>query len=271
VLIVSLPIYFGITYVHHFNRLVVISMFLVFFTLIFFITPHIDIHILFTASNHVPIMALPIVFTSFGFLIIIPSLRSYLDDDIKKIKAAIILGSAIPLIIYILWITVVMGVIPVSGEGGLQAILTQSEPVKNITRALVLQAGGFAISTFVQIFILFAIASSFVGTSLGLYDFIADGLTIKKTQVGKIKILALTFFPPLMIVFFQNHLFLTALGFAGLISTILFGIYPVLLAWSGRYVRQLPTHYRSFVNRPIFFIMIVFCMLIIGVELVNLN
>ncbi len=98
VLMISLPIYFGITYVHHFNRLVVVSMFLAFFTLVFFITPHIDIHMLFAVSNHVPIMALPIVFTSFGFLIIIPSLRSYLNDDIKKIKTAIIVGSAIPLI-----------------------------------------------------------------------------------------------------------------------------------------------------------------------------
>jgi len=122
VISVGLPIYLGITYVNHFNRLFVIAMFLAFFTLVFLISPHISIDNLLTIPPRIPLMALPVVFTSFGFLVIIPSLRSYLDDDVKKIKIAIILGSFIPLIIYISWITVVMGVIPVSGSEGLQAM-----------------------------------------------------------------------------------------------------------------------------------------------------
>lgn len=196
---VSLPIYLGIVYVNYFNRLLVIAMFLAFLALILLIAPHIEINNLLKTPENFSIMALPVVFTSFGFLVVIPRLRSYLDDDIKKIKIAIILGSFIPLVIYITWITVVMGVVPVSGSKGLQAILDYVEPVKGITKILATQTTSPSTSFFIQVFILFSIVSSFVGISLGLYDFLADGFRISKRAYGKIKLLSLTFLPPLII------------------------------------------------------------------------
>lgn len=212
-------------------------------------------------------MSLPIVFTSFGFLIIIPSLRNYLEDNIKKIKIAIIIGSLIPLIIYIVWVTVVMGVIPVLGNNGLQMVLQQVEPLKSMTNVLSLHAANASISVFTQLFILFAIASSFVGISLGLYDFLADGLGISKNPLGKLKLLTCTFLPPLIIALTQHRLFLTALGFAGLISTILFGLYPIMLTWSARYVRKLHPQYKISAEKFVFILMAIFCMTIIVIEL----
>jgi tyrosine-specific transport protein len=272
VVIMSIPLYFGMVHINLFNRFIVMGMFSAFIVLIFLIMPDIAVSNLLTVPVHFPVMALPIVFTSFGFLIIIPSIRSYLDDNIKHLKISIIVGSLIPLLIYILWVTVVMGVIPVFGEGGLQSILVQAEPVKNMSSALIFYTGNAHISFFIQIFILFAISSSFIGTSLGLYDFLADGLNISKTsKIAKIKLLMLTFLPPLMIVFVQSNLFIAALGFAGLMSTILFGLYPVMLAWSGRYIYKLDVRYRVSLNRFGFFLIIMFSFIIIGVELFSLK
>ena len=271
VITISLPIYFGMTHINVFNRFIVISMFTAFFALTFFITPHIEISNLLAAPIHLPTMALPIVFTSFGFLIIIPSLRGYLNDNVKHLKISIIVGSFIPLIIYMLWVTVVIGAIPALGKDSLQTILAQSEPVKNMANVLISHTGNLQISFFIQIFILFAIASSFIGTSLGLYDFLADGLNISKSPIGKIKLLVLTFIPPLIIALTQNHLFITALGFAGLMSTILFGLYPVMLAWSGRYIHKLDTHYRVSANRSIFLLIVIFSFAVIGIELLSLK
>lgn len=271
VIVMSVPIFFGMMHINLFNRFIVMSMFVAFFTLIFFLMPDIETNNLLATPIQLPIMALPIVFTSFGFLIIIPSIRNYLDDNIKHLKISIIVGSFIPLLIYIFWVTAVMGVIPALGEGGLQNILVQAEPVKNMASALIFHTGNAHISFFIQIFILFAISSSFIGTSLGLYDFLADGLNISKTSIGKIKLLVLTFLPPLMIVFVQNNLFITALGFAGLMSTILFGLCPVMLAWSGRYIYKLDTHYRAPLNRFGFLFVVIFSFVIIGVELFSLK
>ena len=57
----------------------------------------------------------------------------------------------------------------------------------------------------------------------------------------------LVFIPPLVITLINTNIFLIALGYAGGIScAILFGIYPPLMAWVGRYQkgyktgRQLP-------------------------------
>lgn len=271
VIAVGLPIYFGMTYVSHFNRFIVMSMFLAFFSLVFLIVPHIDVDILLNTSNSIPIMSLPIVFTSFGFLIVIPSLRAYLNDDIKKIKLAIIIGSLIPLMIYIIWVTVIMGAIPALGSDSLQMILEQIEPVKQMSNTLSSHAVSPSISFFMQLFILFAIVSSFVGISLGLYDFLADGLCISRNSRGNIKLIIFTFLPPLIIELTKNRLFFTALGFAGLISTILFGLYPIMLTWSARYDRKLSTQYQISANKVVFLLMGMFCITIIGVELLTLQ
>ena len=271
VIAVSLPIYFGMTSISHFNRFIVMVMFLAFFTLVLLIVPYIDAGILLNTTGSIPLMALPIVFTSFGFLIVIPSIRTYLEDDIKKIKIAIVVGSFIPLIVYIIWVTVVMGVIPVLGDHGLQWILEQTQPVKQLTNTLSSLALQPSIALLIQLFVLFAILSSFVGTSLGLYDFIADGLRNSKKREGKMKLLVLTFLPPLIIAATLNRLFIIALGFAGLISTILFGLYPLMLTWSGRYVHKLPTKYRISAKRGVFLLMGTFCLTIIGVELLTLQ
>ena len=271
VIAVSIPIYFGMASISRFNRFIVMLMFLAFFTLVFLIVPHVDADILLNTKESIPLMALPIVFTSFGFLIVVPSLRTYLEDDIKKIKIAIVVGSFIALMVYIIWVTVVMGVIPVFGDNGLQWILEQAKPVKHLTNTLSSQALSPSIALLIQLFVLFAILSSFVGTSLGLYDFLADGLRNSKKCEGKMKLLVLTFLPPLIIAATFNRLFIIALGFAGLISTILFGLYPIMLTWSGRYVHKLPTKYRISAKRGVFLLMGTFCLTIIGVELLTLQ
>lgn len=271
VVTISAPLYFGMNYVANFNRCIVMIMFLSFLMLFVSIAPALSGKILISTTPHLPVMALPIVFTSFGFLVVIPSLRTYLDDDVKKLKIAIILGSFIPLFFYILWTTAVMGIIPLAGEGGLQAILNQPEPLKMMLKSLTTHTGNSWASVYTQIFILFAIVSSFIGISLGLYDFLADGLKVRKTPWGKIKLLAVTFLPPLIIALTQSRLFITALGFAGLMSTILFGLYPIALTSAGRYLFKLNTPYRSPINWLVLLLIAAFCMLIIIVELWSLK
>lgn len=271
ILIISFPIYFGMTLVNIFNRIIVISMFIAFVALSASIVPHIGLGHLLASPIHSPMMALPIVFTSFGFLIIIPSLRSYFEDNIKYLKISIIVGSFIPLIIYMLWVAVVMAAIPAVGKDSLQVIVTQSEPIKYMAKILILHTGNFKISIFIQVFMLFALMSSFIGISLGLYDFLSDGFPALQNRLGKLKLLILTFLPPLIIVLTQNHLFIAALGFAGLMSTILFGLYPVMLVWAGRYVHNLKTLYRMPGNRLFLLLIVTFALVNIFIELYSLK
>lgn len=49
------------------------------------------------------IAALPVIFTSFGFHGSIPSIVKYLGKDTKVLRKVMLVGSSLPLIVYILW------------------------------------------------------------------------------------------------------------------------------------------------------------------------
>jgi tyrosine-specific transport protein len=46
--------------------------------------------------------AIPVIFTSFGFHGSVPSIVSYMNGDIRKLRRVFVIRSAIPLIAYIL-------------------------------------------------------------------------------------------------------------------------------------------------------------------------
>lgn len=267
---ISIPLFKGVRNVSRINQFIVISMFILFGTLTAILIPNIKLDLILGGTNILPYMALPIGFTSFGFLVIIPSLRELLDDNVRHLKIAIIVGSLIPLSLYLLWVTIIMGVIPVNGDYGLQAILKDSESVKFMSEALHVHSGYQTFAWLIKLFMLFAILSSYIGTSLGLHDFLADGFRAKEQINDKIKVLSLTFIPPLLIALMLPRLYIIGLGFAGLVSTILFGLYPVMLTWSARYRHQLKTKYHAPVNRSFLVMIALFAFLIIFIELYSL-
>ncbi|MGT0149030.1 aromatic amino acid transport family protein [Vibrio metschnikovii] len=57
------------------------------------------------------IASIPVIFTSFGFHGSIPAIVNYLDGHTPSLRKAIVFGSAIPLIIYILWQLATLGVV----------------------------------------------------------------------------------------------------------------------------------------------------------------
>jgi tyrosine-specific transport protein len=186
--------------------------------------------------------ALPLVVTSFGFHLLIPTLKTYLKENISYLKWSIIIGSMIPLIVYLVWEFIVIKSIPTWGNEGLVGMFFSS---KN-PGELFLDAMGrrpflqFAIA----LFSLMALSSSFVGVALGIFDFFADGLHIRKSSSGKVILCALTFVPPLSYTFIVPDGFMLALSYAGIFASILLLIYPSLMAWRLRYVRQASCRYR---------------------------
>jgi tyrosine-specific transport protein len=76
--------------------------------------------------------------------------------------------------------------------------------------------------------------TAFLGVSLGLFDFLADGLKLHKTGYhGKILVL-ITFLPPLLVVLLYPGIYLQALNYAGFCCVILLLLLPSLMAWKDR-------------------------------------
>jgi tyrosine-specific transport protein len=169
--------------------------------------------------------AFPIIFASFAYQGIVPTLSTYLDRDPKKMKKAIWIGTLVPFIVYIIWEVLILGIVPASA---LSRASSAVEPLSHwLLNPYVDMVG--------QSFAFFALITSFLGVALGLVDFLADGLSIQKDNRGKFVLGLLVLLPPIFLNIFFGNLFITALGFAGGIgSALLLGLLPIAMVWKGR-------------------------------------
>jgi tyrosine-specific transport protein len=239
VLLFGILIYKGTKTVDHANRVLMVfkigSFLLVLFLGIKFIKPS---QLSYIDSSKMG-LSIPILITAFGFHNMIPSLNHYLKGNIPKVKACILGGSLLSLVIYLLWQVLILGIIPVKGPRGLQAALGLG---KEASELLSQYLGHPLISLCVQLLGFFAILTSFLAQSLSLSHFLTDGLVLKKTQLHHLSACILTLLPPLILAVFYPDLFYAALNFAGGICTaVLFGIIPGLMIWKGRYVKKIST------------------------------
>jgi len=209
--------------------------------------------------------ALPVAFTAFAYQGIIPSLVYYMDYDHNKVKKAILIGSFIPLITYIIWQWLILGIVPTYGPGGLADALQNGEnavyPLKNfIQNPLVYPIGlGFAF---------FALLTSFLGVTLGLLDFLADGFKMPKTPINKLIICCFIFIPPLIVGFTHPGLFLQALDFAGGFGcSLLLGALPIIMVWRGRYHLGLKSQYSLPGGKKVLLLLILFVIIQLSFEI----
>ncbi len=171
--------------------------------------------------------ALPIVFTSFGFHGSIPSIVKYMNKDTKSLRIIMIVGSFLPLIIYLLWQIAALGVLS-------QETLLQHKGLNSFILGLSSFLHNSQISNVVSIFANLALATSFLGVSLGLFDFIADILKAKDSKIKRFNTTIVTFLPPLAFALFYPQGFITALGYAAFALVILAVFLPVAMVYAQR-------------------------------------
>lgn len=240
----SIIIYKGIMVVDFVNRGLIYSKFIVYFLLIAIIAPHVSLPNLTSGEPQYIGGMLMVLITSFGFATLVPSLRTYFQGDIKKLRKAIILGSLIPLFFYIAWDAIIIGIIPREGESGLIALLHSANPNSALTETIQSRLNNEWITSFYRFFTSVCILTSFLGVSLCVFDFLADGFKLCKTGGQGLSILAMTFLPPMLIVLFYPGIFITALSYAGTLIIILLLVLPILMVWSGRYIKKFNNHYQ---------------------------
>lgn len=229
-------VYGGIRSVDYVNRGLMFGKLGIYALLIVIISPHIDVASLGGGSIKAVSGSLMVLITSFGFASIVPSLREYFNDDIPALRKAIILGSLIPLSCYILWNAVIMGVVARDGSGGLIELMTNDHATSGLTNALSMAVQSKWITGFFGFFTSICMITAFLGVSIGLFDFLADGLKLKKHGLQGKSTLALTFLPPLAIVLINPGIYLHALSYAGICCVILLLLLPSVMTWRARRV-----------------------------------
>jgi tyrosine-specific transport protein len=269
VIIFGAFIFLGTKAVDHANRYLMVgkigSFLLVLFLGVKFIKP---IHYTFIDNSKL-FPSLPILITAFGFHNMIPSLTTYMKGNIKKVKMSILGGSLLSLLIYLLWQILVLGIIPIDGDGGLFSALKNGKEASELLSSYVQTP---SIGIVAQLLGFFAILTSFLAQSLSLSHFLDDGLQAKKTAFAQIGICILTLLPPLILALSFPNLFYTALNFAGGICTVvLFGIIPALMIWKGRYIKMVQ-HKKIIVpgGKPVITVVLLFASCIFLYEISSL-
>jgi len=228
-------VYFGTKVVDRMNALLMIGLGVSYFLFVYFGIGKIEWHYYRRMDVLAGIMALPVIFTSFSYQGIIPSLTTYMKRDPKMVRFAILVGTALPFLAYLLWQFLIMGLVPAEGRYGLIETLAEGrnaiDPLHRLFPSTSIALAG-------QFFGAFALTTSFLGVTLGLLDFLSDGLQVAKEGWKKGGLCAMIFIPPIIIAQFNPGIFIDALGYAGGIGcALLLGLLPVLMVWQGRYCK----------------------------------
>lgn len=258
----GMVVYLGIRSVDYVNRSLMIGKLGALFVLICLILPFISAENL--NSGELKYIIAPSSLTttavSFACLMIIPSLRSYFGADIKSLRRAIFIGTLIPLLCYIAWDMVIMGIIPLDGTPGLRPMLTSTNSTSDLISALAVTLHNDKVTIIFKFFTSICMVTSFLSVSLSLSDFLSDGFKVTKQGVlGNAIVLGATFIPPVAIVLFYPNAFLLGLQFAGISVFILMILLPALMAWVGRSQRAISlTDYKVPVNKFMLAALIIF-------------
>lgn len=223
------------------NGYLFIAMIVAYLLIVCFAVSHIKPTLLLREDWSISWLALPLLLTSFSFQTMVPSLHPYLDHHKPSLRLAIIGGTSLAFVVYLVWQLVVLGTIPLDGPNGLAEALKKGEAA---THYFSTHVSSPMIEWAASFFAFFALVTSFFGISLGLYDFLADGLRIQKKGLGSIKLCALIIIPSLFFAISYERIFILALDASGGFGdTILNGMIPILMVWIGRYyLKKKDTH-----------------------------
>ncbi|PCI37220.1 MAG: hypothetical protein COB50_03925 [Thiotrichales bacterium] len=265
----ALIIYCGTRVADYSNRVLMLGVVITFGILIYLITSKFDLSLpaaltsedIFASNSNLNIksflIALPIIVTSFGFHHLVPSIRSYLNCNVKQLRVAIIVGGLVPLVVYAIWLFLVFALAPATGTA------------LDSTDALImaLSRGDNSILLAVACWGFFVLSTSFIGVSLGLLDFLADGTGLKKTAKNRAWLVLLTLLPPAVYTVLYPSGFLLALSYGGIFAAILLILYPALMVWYGRYSTTKvlkDEHYQVFGGKALLVIIIGFGLVVVA-------
>lgn len=235
VLLFSPVIYLGTKWVDRLNMTLMAGVIISYLLFIPASYQQVDLSLLKRADWSKAWLALPVLFTAFTFQVIIPTLMTYMNRNVKKVRLAIILGTSIPLMVYLIWEFLILGIIPAEGPNGLVEAAHKGwnavRPLKEIINDPIIFKIGRA-------FAFFTMTTSYIGLSLAYLDFLADGLKVQKKGLKKVALCLAVFVPPTLVGITYPDIFIIALSYAGGFScAILFGLFPPLMVWVGRYMK----------------------------------
>jgi tyrosine-specific transport protein len=265
----SIILIFGIKFSDYINRFFFILLILLYIFLLLSIKniSYLNIDNLKIFQSRLILITFPIIVTSFGYSLLIPSLKKYLFSNYKILIISIIIGSLIPFIVYLIWeYFFYMFLINTENKFFLQTLFGYGNPSEKII--LIFGNNNKLILLLISLFSIFALFSSLLGVSLGLNDFFFDIFKIDKLiLLNKLLINILVFFIPSLLSLIYPYGFMFFLSYAGIFASFLLILFPIYTLWYGRYIFFIKYKFILFKTEIFFYIIIFFGFFIIFTDL----
>lgn len=232
-------IIYGIRIIDLTNRLLMLIKLSAFIIMLGLMLTHVDVNLLDTGETRgYSIHSFTVMITAFGFAIILPSLREYLEDNHRNLTLTLVIGCLIPLVLYSLWILAVQGLLPKTGNYGLISIANSQHPNSSLIAAMTHASGLALLINFSKVFISISAVTSFLGVGLCLVDFVRDMIEsfCKSFACEKgLLVYSISFAVPLFIVLYDPGIFIKALSYAGILVLTFLVFIPITMLYIGRY------------------------------------
>ena len=207
---------------------------------------------------------IPILFTSFGFQGSMHTIVNYCNLDSKTLRKAVFIGTLIPTLVYIMWTICALGSLHSHNPEFYAEIIQGNVEVGD----LIAELAHLSSSKFTRLIVywisLLAIITSLIGVGRGLADSISAEFKGVAENVRNFLGSALAIIPSLIIALLVPNAFITILGFAGMILTIIAIMLPAYLF---RNLKASDIHYKILNNKSVICICASFGALIILCEL----
>ncbi|WP_157367694.1 amino acid permease [Vibrio coralliirubri] len=206
-----------------------------------------------TSHDHVDLIKTSaILFTSFGFMVVIPTLVSYNHEATdKQLRNMVIIGSLIPLVCYLCWLFAVVGNLS-------EEQFRSFENVSDLMAAFEAQSPwvGNVLSTFTGL----ALLTSFFGVAMALFNQNKDMFN-QNTAVTY----CISFILPLAGSLLAADKFLQVLNYAGIILVFLAVFVPLVMVHKQRFMKVAEDRYSAEGGRPMMLFSLLFgCFLLIS-------
>lgn len=186
-----------------------------------------------TSHDHVDLIKTSaILFTSFGFMVVIPTLVSYNHEATdKQLRNMVIVGSLIPLVCYLCWLFSVVG--NLSEE--------QFRSFKNVSDLMAaFEAQSPWVGNILSTFTGLALLTSFFGVAMALFNQNKDMFN-QNTAVTY----CISFILPLVGSLLAADKFLQVLNYAGIILVFLAVFVPLVMVHKQRFMKVADDRYRA--------------------------
>lgn len=176
-------------------------------------------------------IALPVVFTSFGFQVIFHTLTNYCNKDARALKKSFFFGSLLANFVYLLWTFVVLSAIYSHDNHFYDKMSQGNAIVGDLIASLSSVTKWEHLELLSWLVTLLAIFTSAIGVGIGLIGSFEQLFQEKFKQEKTRKILAVVscLLPPFILAILVPNAFINLLAFAGLILAIIAILLPSYL------------------------------------------